>query len=99
MDQFPIRMSWPQYRRRQCWVRVDLHPAEAELLALLLMRRGQLVSREEMIEVLWPIADQQPLDAARYIAVTLSELRAKLGRSRFKRTAILNEKGRGWMIL
>jgi len=95
---FPIRMTWAQYRRRQCWVRLDLSPHETELLSLLLLRRGQIVSRDEIIEVLWPVPDDQPLDAARYIAETLCGLRLKLGSGKYQRSPILNDHGRGWMI-
>lgn len=98
MSALSIRMSWPQYRRRQCWVRVDLSPHEAEALSLLLLRQGHIVPHDDMIETLWPDADTQPLDAARYVAAMLRQLRAKLGCDKYQRGPIMHDHGRGWMI-
>ena len=95
----PIRMTWPMLQRRECWVKVDLFPQEAELLALLLLRRGQIVTREEIVEVLWPDADTQALTAPHRVDVLLAGLRQKLGKQHKQREPlILTEATRGWMI-
>lgn len=86
---FPVRMTWPNFRRKECWVRVDLSAMETELLSLLLIRRGKYVSKEEIIEVLWPDADTQRLATHSAINIIVKALRDKLGLQGNQRKALI----------
>jgi len=58
---------------------VDLTPREFELLALLIERRGQTVSKEEFLQRVWRM-DGEP--GTNFLQVHLSRLKPKLTRSR-----------------
>jgi DNA-binding response OmpR family regulator len=74
-----IAMTWPQYLRGECvhrgW-RVRLHRLEAELLLLLLLRRGEAVSMSEAAEFL--AASGEP--SRESLRLHLHRLAAKLPR-------------------
>lgn len=90
-----IALTWPQYRRREVTYQgetVHLRPQEMEFLSMLLMRRGQIVSGEEMIENLWPDPDREP-EMPRYI---MSRLRCNLEQK--MPGLVTTVWGRGWVI-
>jgi len=77
-----ITMTWPDYRRRQCRVDgwpVSLSPAMTEILSMLLMRRGQVVSTGEIIDALWPDPDTSPDDGISVLKVQICKLRQRIG--------------------
>jgi DNA-binding winged helix-turn-helix (wHTH) protein len=56
-------MTWPLYQRSEVMVngsRVALQRKQADLLAVLLLRRGEVVSKTDLIEALWPDPDGSP---------------------------------------
>ncbi len=57
-------------------VEVRLAPKPARMLALLLERPGELLGREDLVEVLWP---GQHLDIDQALAYTVRQVRAALG--------------------
>lgn len=76
-----ISMTWPQYLRGECGLdgyAVKLSDLQTELLALLLLRRRQLVSWDEIIENLWH-PDTEPINTRRIVFFVLRCLRKKLG--------------------
>jgi DNA-binding response OmpR family regulator len=57
-------------------IRVDLTATEFDLLAQLMARPGRVYSREELLSLVWGIADYS---ASRTVDVHVAQLRAKLG--------------------
>jgi len=57
-------------------IRVDLTATEFDLLAQLMARPGRVYSREELLSVVWGIADYS---ASRTVDVHVAQLRGKLG--------------------
>lgn len=56
-------MTWPQYLRSECRHNgrvVSLSRYECELVSLLLMRRGHILSHHQLIEALYPNPDREP---------------------------------------
>jgi DNA-binding response OmpR family regulator len=91
----PIRMTWPMYLRSECECRgalVSLAPSGADILAALLLRRGELVSHAELIEALWPEPDFEPETSINCLAVHMMRLRQRLP------SLIETWWGRGYMI-
>jgi hypothetical protein len=74
-----LSMTWPQYRRHECvhrgW-RVRLMPREAELLLLLMLRRGETVTNDEAIAFVWP--DTAPADGIAALRAIAFRLGTKL---------------------
>jgi DNA-binding response OmpR family regulator len=88
-----ISMTWPQYRRGCCVAdseQVYLSPTQTEILAVLLLRRGRLVAREELWELVWPDPDEAP--DIKNIDVQVCKLRQRIG------GVIETEWGRGYRI-
>lgn len=86
-------MSWPQYQRGCCVVdgeQVYLTPTQTEILSVLLIRRGSVVSRDELWELVWPDPDDAP--DAKNIDVQVCKLRHRIG------GVIENEWGRGYRV-
>jgi hypothetical protein len=70
-------MTWPQYRRRQCTLdgkAVALTPTEADIVAVLLMNRGKVVTKLDLFEAVWGDAD---IDM-KIVDVYACRMRAKL---------------------
>lgn len=92
-----VSMTWPQYRRCACTVgEWETHIAgrsAAEVLLLLLLRRGHIVSVVEFIEWLWPNPDNEPEFAYDLIHRYMMNLRRSIG------TEIVDtHHGRGYSI-
>lgn len=86
-------MTWPQYQRGCCVAdgdQVYLTPTQTEILSLLLIRRGHVVSRDELWEMVWPDPDLAP--DIKNIDVQVCKLRQRLG------GVIENEWGRGYRV-
>jgi DNA-binding response OmpR family regulator len=73
-----ISMTWPQYRRKECWYNrrpVKLSYMQAELLSVLLMHRGRILSRDELMDMLYPSVNKpSPLMLSQH----LGALRARV---------------------
>ena len=72
-------MTWPQYQRGSCTVdgeEVYLGPLEAQILSILLIRRGHCVTKEEMFDQLWPDVDTAPMPKT--VDVHICKLRRKV---------------------
>jgi DNA-binding response OmpR family regulator len=88
-----ISMTWPQYRRGCCLLdgeQVYLTPTQTEIIAVLLVRRGCVIEREDLWEWVWPNPDAAP--DMKNIDVQVCKLRQRLG------GVIENEWGRGYRI-
>jgi DNA-binding response OmpR family regulator len=75
---YEIAMTWPMYRNNECRYngrRVKLRPQAAELLSILLMRRGSVVSWVDLIEAMWPNPDEEVEYPRDHIQVVLCFLR------------------------
>jgi DNA-binding response OmpR family regulator len=86
-------MTWPQYQRCCCTVdgeHIYLTPHQTELLAVLLIRRGRLVTREELWEAVWPDPDFAP--EIKIVDVQICKVRQAVG------GIIQTEWGRGYWI-
>jgi DNA-binding response OmpR family regulator len=91
----PIRMTWREYRRNECLYRerrVRLSPQECEMLAMLLLHRGQLVSYSDIIGAIWPNPDLEPEYTEKVMHQLSHHLRHKM--PGLVRTVF----GRGFMI-
>lgn len=76
-----ISMTWPQYRRRECSVNAFLIPltrSETEILSVLLMRYPDTVSKNDLIEALWEIPDNEPEFSEHTIDSMIHNLRKKI---------------------
>lgn len=77
-----VSMTWPQYLRSECTVTgftVKLTEYEAEALLLLMLRCPNPVSKEEMIDWLWPDPSLEPEFTENMVYHTMRRLRAKVG--------------------
>lgn len=77
-----IIMTWPQYLRGECTVSgftVKLTEYEVEALMLLMLRGPNPVSKEEMIDWLWPNPVLEPKFTESLVYHTIKRLRAKVG--------------------
>jgi DNA-binding response OmpR family regulator len=77
-----ISMTVPQYRRREVTINghcVTMAGKRHELLAALLVNRGQWLTYDQIIEIMWPDPDNQPLTALGCIDQALLRLRRVLG--------------------
>lgn len=77
-----VSMTWPQYLRSECTVTgftVKLTEYEVEALMLLMLRCPNPVSKEEMIEWLWPDPGLEPEFTESMVYQTMRRLRAKVG--------------------
>lgn len=77
-----ITMTWPQYLRSECTVSgftVKLTEYEVEALMFLMLRCPNPVSKEEMIEWLWPNPGLEPEFVESMVYHTIKRLRAKVG--------------------
>jgi DNA-binding response OmpR family regulator len=75
-------MTVPQMRRNECTVDgevVRLRPTMARVVACLLMRRGQIVPYDDLVECAYPDADTQPLTARQTLKVMTSQHRSLIG--------------------
>ena len=67
-----ISMTWPEYKRSQCRLDgnvIQLRPKEVEVLLLCLLRRGQTVTWQELVEWVYPDPDVEPYYALRNIYI------------------------------
>lgn len=74
-----ISMTWPQYQRGECTAngqRLYMPPLRTEILSTLLIRRGHVVSLDELADVCWPDPDYMPEAPEKNIMVHISKLRA-----------------------
>ncbi|HET7255611.1 MAG TPA: winged helix-turn-helix domain-containing protein [Xanthobacteraceae bacterium] len=58
-----IEMRWADYMRRECVYlgrRVQMTPRHCDILSILLLNRGQMLTTNEIIERLWPDPDLEP---------------------------------------
>lgn len=88
-----ISMTWPQYQRGCCLVdgeQVYLTPTQTELLSTLLIRRGCLLGREELWELVWPDPEYAP--DIKNVDVQVHKLRQRLG------GVIESEWGQGYRV-
>ncbi len=77
-----VSMTWPQYLRSECTVTgftVKLTEYEVEALMYLMLRCPNPVSKEEMIEWLWPNPGLEPEFTESMVYQTMRRLRAKVG--------------------
>lgn len=77
-----LSMTMPQARRHEVvagGLVVRLPAGAHRLLTILMLRRGRCVTYEEMVDIMWPDPDEQPLTAMSIIDQYLSHLRARLG--------------------
>lgn len=90
-----VSMTWPQYRRCECTVhghKVQLTPSLATLLSVLLLRRGQFVSRNDLTCALYPDPWSSPECETDVMRNLLFKLNHRIGR------LIINNHTLGWMI-
>lgn len=76
-----ISMTWPQYLRCQCTVAgqvVTLTRMEIEILLFLALRPGW-VSRDEMVEFIYPDPDLEPEWAVNNMSVYIYRMRCRFG--------------------
>jgi DNA-binding winged helix-turn-helix (wHTH) protein len=69
-------MTAPQMRRNECTIdskNVRLRKPLAALVALLLMRRGAIVSYDEIVEFAYPDPDTQPVTGYLVIQTLISQ--------------------------
>jgi DNA-binding response OmpR family regulator len=77
-----VSMTWPQYLRRECRVAgftVQLGNHEAEALLLLMLRCPNPVTRQDLIDWLWPEPGWEPEFTDSMVYHTIRRLRAKVG--------------------
>ena len=76
-----IRMTWPMYERQEVEISrvVYLTPRETELLSTLLVRRGHIISANELIEAIWTDPNSEPECARNIVYHYIGTLKAKLG--------------------
>jgi DNA-binding response OmpR family regulator len=77
-----VAMTWPQYLRAECSVTgftLKLTDYEAQALLLLMLRCPNSVSKDELIEWLWPDPGLEPEFTETMIYQTMRRLRAKVG--------------------
>lgn len=77
-----VSMTWPQYLRKECAVTgftVKLTDYEAEALLLLMLQCPNPVSKDAMIEWLWPDPALEPEFTENMVYHTMRRLRAKVG--------------------
>lgn len=76
-----ISMTLPQYRRNECDIdgrRIRMKPCEADVLAILMVSNpAGFVTKETLIEAVWPDPDFEPDYALQSIWVRINWLRAK----------------------
>jgi DNA-binding SARP family transcriptional activator len=65
-------------------------PKQRALLAVLLLRRGEVVSRDRLIDELW--GERPPVSAAKTVQVYVSNLRKALG------DGVLLTRGQGYLL-
>lgn len=73
-----ISMTWPEYLHCQCWYHgrlIKLRRLHADLLLVLLLNRGRTLSRNELIERLWPDPNLEPEFAEEALRVQMMWLR------------------------
>jgi DNA-binding response OmpR family regulator len=91
-----VSMTLPQYRRRKVivdGVPIHLTPHEAELVALLLTSSPDVtISKETLVEAIWPHPDTQAETAFKIIDVLV-------GRCRKKGVPIVTDWGWGFSIV
>lgn len=90
-----ISMTWPQYLRGECTfdgMTVALKRRHAELLLLLLLRRGQIVSLAELVHWMWPHPDEEPGHPEDAAANYIREIHTSLP------GVVLTDHGRGRII-
>jgi hypothetical protein len=90
-----ITMSYPQSLR--CMLSVGgveyyLPPTEHRILETLLLNRGRVVERDDIIEYVWPNPDAAPQYERENLRVHLARMNKRLP------GLIRNEWGRGWCI-
>lgn len=77
-----VSMTWPQYLRGECTASgyiVKLTEYEVEALLLLMLKCPNPVSKEEVIEWLWPDPALEPEFTENMVYQTMRRLRAKVG--------------------
>lgn len=79
-----VSMTWPQYLRGECTVsgftvKLTEYETEALLLLMLMLRCSNPVSKEEMIEWIWPDPGLEPEFTEGMVYHTMRRLRAKVG--------------------
>lgn len=100
----PISMTIPQLRRLQCTFygrTVQLSYNEAELLAVLLIRRGRPTSFNNLVGLIYPDPDDEPDWSVNCVRVTLHRMRKKLPglvatRKNFGPMIELHNRGNRW---
>lgn len=76
-----VSMTWPEYLAGCCRInghltRLAFREADV-LLALLLANPDGWVTRQRIVEVVWPDADKQPVDASNVITIEVMRLRRR----------------------
>lgn len=74
-----ISMTWPEYLRGECTLKVRLTPRENELLSCLLMRHPEAVPVRDLVEAIYPDAETEPDTSEDQIRIVADNLRKKLG--------------------
>ena len=93
----PFELDRARYELRRAGLRVKLQPVPMDLLILLVDRRGELVTRDEIVSHLWNA--QVEVDAERSVNTAIRKVRRALGddadRPRFVETVV----GKGYRFL
>jgi hypothetical protein len=84
-----------EIRRGNEWC--ELYPAEVSLLLAVMFRRA--VHRDDIIEMLWPDPDVQPLNTRVAINIRLMRLRRFTRNFGFDIGALARGRGSAWFIL
>jgi hypothetical protein len=96
MSDQDISMTWPQYLRRECMIDGELAKLskhQMTIFSTLLLRRGNPVFLDELIEILWPDPDNSVEWERNTVCVMISRLR------QFKNLHSIVSCGRGsWML-
>lgn len=90
-----VSMTWPQYQRSECSVDgevVLLSPTQVAILSALLMRRGDVLSAQDLIEQAYPDPNDAPAWEGSALKAHMCHLRRRIG------DAVRTECGRGYFV-
>lgn len=87
-----IKFTWYNYISR-VFRGISITPYEAEILFLLFVHRGTVLSDDDFIEFMWPNPNHEPLDPNSMLKVYIYRIRRKFGTK-----LIMNAHSRGYYI-
>lgn len=91
-----VDLDFEGYKARRAGAALDLSPREFELLRYLIERKGDTVSREQLLEDVWGY-DNYP--STRTVDTHIAKLRAKIGDSGTEPRFILTIHGSGYKFI